>query len=162
MMNKTTKISIIAFILISVISCSSNHQVTDKENIRFKNKDDKEGFVGNDRDGHDCIGSAGYVWSSLLKECIRPFERGLRLSDSKGEENAYAVFNTDSSKVQLFIARENEIILDEHNGEGGRMWFDDTNNIKYSLEIEYNQKPENNIYFIAKNSISVFKQKNSY
>lgn len=32
--------------------------------------------VGNDRDEHGCIASAGYVWSEVRKDCIRPFEEG--------------------------------------------------------------------------------------
>jgi len=31
-------------------------------------------IVGNDRDEHGCIGSAGYSWSGTLSECIRPWE----------------------------------------------------------------------------------------
>jgi hypothetical protein len=29
---------------------------------------------GSDRDAHGCIGSAGYVWSFPMRECIRTFE----------------------------------------------------------------------------------------
>ena len=31
-------------------------------------------LVGNDRDEHGCIGSAGYSWSESLHECVRPWE----------------------------------------------------------------------------------------
>lgn len=31
-------------------------------------------MVGNDRDEHGCIGSAGYLWCGSLNKCIRPWE----------------------------------------------------------------------------------------
>jgi hypothetical protein len=31
-------------------------------------------LVGNDRDEHGCIGSAGYSWCELRQKCIRPWE----------------------------------------------------------------------------------------
>ena len=31
-------------------------------------------LVGNDRDVHGCIGSAGYSWSETLQQCVRPWE----------------------------------------------------------------------------------------
>lgn len=34
----------------------------------------RPGLVGNDRDKHGCIGSAGYTWSETLHECVRPWE----------------------------------------------------------------------------------------
>ena len=33
--------------------------------------------AGADRDAHGCIGSAGYTWSNVRKQCIRIFEAGL-------------------------------------------------------------------------------------
>ncbi|XLQ20764.1 MAG: hypothetical protein ACKUBY_03755 [Candidatus Moraniibacteriota bacterium] len=34
----------------------------------------EEQMVGNDKDEHGCIGSAGYSWSEEKQECIRPWE----------------------------------------------------------------------------------------
>jgi hypothetical protein len=31
-------------------------------------------IVGNDRDAHGCIGSAGYSWCEQKQKCLRPFE----------------------------------------------------------------------------------------
>uniref|UniRef100_A0A7S2KWI4 Uncharacterized protein n=1 Tax=Leptocylindrus danicus TaxID=163516 RepID=A0A7S2KWI4_9STRA len=30
--------------------------------------------VGNDRDSHGCIPSAGYMWCEVLQKCVRPWE----------------------------------------------------------------------------------------
>ena len=31
-------------------------------------------LVGNDRDAHGCIGSAGYRWDATRQACVRPWE----------------------------------------------------------------------------------------
>jgi membrane-bound inhibitor of C-type lysozyme len=33
-----------------------------------------QALVGNDRDSHGCIGSAGYSWCELKQTCLRPWE----------------------------------------------------------------------------------------
>lgn len=40
-------------------------------------------MVGNDRDAHGCIGSAGYVWCAKENACVRPWE----LTAEKGLPN---------------------------------------------------------------------------
>ena len=35
-----------------------------------------EMFIGNMRDEHNCIGSAGYVWCQSLGICVKPWEVG--------------------------------------------------------------------------------------
>jgi len=36
-------------------------------------------LVGNDRDKHNCIKSAGYTWCQALGICVRPWEVGCPL-----------------------------------------------------------------------------------
>ena len=64
--------------------------------------------TGADRDGHDCIGSAGYQWSEARKDCIRPFEDGVKMlpttqSDTGAVYAAYIVFSADSAQAELFL-----------------------------------------------------------
>jgi len=37
-------------------------------------------MVGNDRDAHGCIGSAGYSWCGRTQKCERPWELAKRKS----------------------------------------------------------------------------------
>jgi hypothetical protein len=37
-------------------------------------KSETEKLVGTDRDSHDCIGSAGYLWCAKENQCARPWE----------------------------------------------------------------------------------------
>lgn len=68
-----------------------------------------EGLVGNDQDEHGCIASAGYTWSELLQECIRPFEKGIKLPGVDSDDAIYAaylVFNENQSQVEVFLPKE--------------------------------------------------------
>jgi len=40
-------------------------------------------IVGNDRDSHGCIGSAGYSWCDAKQKCIRPWEENCTESNSQ-------------------------------------------------------------------------------
>jgi hypothetical protein len=82
--------------------------------------------VGADADAHGCKGSAGYTWSELKQNCIRIFEDGVKMTaaDATLDQTtaAFAVFNADSSKVELFIPLvANGIILSKT--EAGK-WAD--------------------------------------
>ena len=44
-----------------------------------KNKKAESNAVGNDKDEHGCIASAGYTWSEVQKDCIRLWEKGVRM-----------------------------------------------------------------------------------
>ena len=46
--------------------------------------------LGNDRDAHDCIGSAGYIWCEKNNQCQRPWE----LATAKGFANTELAFNS--------------------------------------------------------------------
>lgn len=66
--------------------------------------------VGGDRDEHGCIGSAGYVWSELKKECIRSFELDstkdhiAKLTSTDKTQAMVVLYSKDNSKVELFSA----------------------------------------------------------
>lgn len=62
--------------------------------------------VGEEKDSHGCLSSAGYQWSEVRKDCIRIFENGIQLTQANGKDAtlaAYAVFSPDSSLVEMFI-----------------------------------------------------------
>ena len=81
--------------------------------------------TGADRDGHDCIGSAGYQWSEARKDCIRPFEDGVKMlpttqSDTGAVYAAYIVFSADSAQAELFLpGNEKTEVLDRRDLPGG-------------------------------------------
>lgn len=92
--------------------------------------------LGADRDEHGCIGSAGYVWSEVQKDCIRLFEKGIRTDAVDGSnDSAFIVFSPDSTKVELFFSNRqpNEILDRRGLPSGGYAWNvedDDTKNVR--------------------------------
>ena len=92
--------------------------------------------VGDDKDAHGCIASAGYTWSEVLKDCIRLWEKGVRVEDVADKEKAaYIVFSPDSLQVELFFSddRPNEILDRRSLPAGGYAWNvedDDTKNVR--------------------------------
>lgn len=80
---------------------------------------DSGALLGEDRDSHGCIGSAGQSYSKLLKKCVRVFEvADLTMPDPDNETLAiYGIFSQDKTSLELFWASldDSEILL--KNGE---------------------------------------------
>ena len=57
--------------------------------------------VGGDRDKHGCIGSAGYQWSEVQQDCIRVFEKGIRMKAVDGSHDKKQGFWHDGSSVPV-------------------------------------------------------------
>lgn len=96
---------------------------------------DTVAMVGGDRDRHGCIGSAGYTWSEVLGECVRVFEKGVRLDIAGNPDmSAFLVFSADSLKVELFTPdRDPEILERRSLPDGTYAWNledDDTRNVR--------------------------------
>jgi hypothetical protein len=70
-------------------------------------------IVGNDRDAHGCIGTAGYTWSQIRQECIRIFESGQLLSpiDKSETSAAFVVYGANWSKLELFSPTSSTSII---------------------------------------------------
>ena len=94
-------------------------------------------MVGSDKDNHGCIASAGYTWSEVQKDCIRLWEKGVRMNavDDAGK-TLFLVFSPDSAQVELFFSEEgvsNEILDRRGLPAGGYAWNvedDDTKNVR--------------------------------
>ncbi|MEY4935409.1 MAG: hypothetical protein RIS64_1768 [Bacteroidota bacterium] len=93
---------------------------------------EKPQMTGNDRDEHNCIPSAGYQWSEVKKECIRLFEKGIRLEPKAENLNktvsAFAVFKSDAdqAQVEIFIPNEKKsILLTQDKKSSTGLWKND-------------------------------------
>jgi hypothetical protein len=77
--------------------------------------EDEVPLVGADKDEHGCIGSAGYTYSKIKKDCVRVWETGIQLEQL--DKNAEAIFSAtiipadDESKVELFAVGEKESLI---------------------------------------------------
>lgn len=94
------------FTAVMLASCSKKTQETAKADPQSTQ------MVGNDKDSHGCIGSAGYTWSPLRNECIRVFEAGTRLDPQAAVADktvsAFVVFaaSGDDRKAEVFLPGE--------------------------------------------------------
>lgn len=94
-------------------------------------------LVGNDVDAHGCRASAGYMWSAMQKKCVRPFTLPIKMisvGDATSQRGAFAQFNDDSTKVELFaVPWSKGIILERRKVSTGYVWNvqdDSTPNLK--------------------------------
>ena len=115
-------IALIAFSVISLVSC--NEQAKTDSLTKEKTEESKNiQTIGGQKDEHGCLTAAGQTWSELRKTCLQIFSEGIRLNpiDVKGNEaviSAFALFNSDKSKVELFLADSEETIIIDKNKNG--------------------------------------------
>jgi hypothetical protein len=76
----------------------------------------KSPIVGNDRDKHGCIGSAGYTWSVLKKECVRTFEltqtdkNAIELVSIDNTQKMVVLFSSNKTKAEVFYSGGNKVV----------------------------------------------------
>lgn len=58
--------------------------------------------VGSDKDANGCIGSAGYQWSKLKKECVRTFELPIQLTNNEQTFTAGIFITADLQQAEVF------------------------------------------------------------
>lgn len=87
----------------------------------------KTAVNGADKKIHDCITSAGYVWSNLKNECVLPYEAGITLLPIDVSLDprlaAFVIFNDDQTEAEVYMpGREGSVILQRKGQEGGYTW----------------------------------------
>ncbi|CAI8777528.1 hypothetical protein [Chryseobacterium sp. IT-36CA2] len=86
--------------------------------------------VGGDRDAHGCIGSAGYTYSQIKKDCVRTFEQKIKLTEvapaGSSTSIAAVIFSKDMKKAEVFVkdADTGSIILTRAGGKA-KAWKKD-------------------------------------
>jgi hypothetical protein len=71
----------------------------------------------------------------VQQDCIRVFEKGIRMKAVDGSQSAFIVFSPDSTQVELFFSSgdKNEILDRRSLPSGGYAWNvedDDTKNVR--------------------------------
>ena len=101
-----------------------------------KNKKADSNAVGNDTDEPGSIAPAGYTRRPPHTDCMRLWEKGVRVEGvADKEKSAYIVFAPDSLQVELFFSdeRPNDILDRRSLPAGGYAWNvedDDTKNVR--------------------------------
>lgn len=116
--------------------------------------------VGNDRDEHGCIKSAGYTWSNLKYRCIRLFEDGIKLIPAGPNAhqddltglilNSFLIFSNDQMHVELYQPNKSEPILFHKTSSDSdeSVWISET----------YEIKLQNNRYTVYQFSLPILTQ----
>lgn len=111
-----------------------------------QSEEQKEEMLGGDTDEHGCKASAGYTWSEVRKDCIRVFEVGVKLNDSRdanATSAAFLVFSVDSLDAELFVPQQEESILLHRTGQA---WKNEA----------YNAYRRDNKLVVEKNGVQLF------
>ena len=115
-----------------LVSCGGSRE----KKVEAEDAEEKTAVVGNDKDEHGCITSAGYTWCEVQRDCIRLWEKGIRMTSvADAQRTLFLVFSPDSTQVELFFSEEsvpNEILDRRGLPSGGYAWNvedDDTKNV---------------------------------
>lgn len=90
-------------------------------------KPEQNAMVGNDRDAHNCIASAGYTWSNVLQACIRLWEQGTALTPVTEIENpvlvGYVVRSANGEQAEVFLPNmQGSVVLTLQPGDDQTRW----------------------------------------
>ncbi|OHX64543.1 hypothetical protein [Flammeovirga pacifica] len=128
------KKNITIFITLLLLSACGQKESNSKEQGQM---------VGNDKDAHGCIASAGYIWSALQKECVRPWEAGITLSPSNEGQTTNAYIIKKADEAELFLPDQQGSLIMKKTSEAtysvSDYTFDGTslkvkNTVKYTLK----------------------------
>lgn len=114
-MNPAHVLPLVMTSLISLTGCTPENKTSEMPSTTI---------VGNDRDAHNCIGSAGYTWSEVRQSCIRVWEEGVALEDKTTEaatSSAYIIAGADGKSMELFLPTGGTIMF--KTTQGGK-WQD--------------------------------------
>ena len=144
------KIFALSVLALAFAACNNSTPEQTDDTAEDSTTPQQETLEGGDRDEHGCIGSAGYLWSTLRGECIQVFEVGTRLNpvDMEQEEAVISAFivskEGDNSQVELFITGEdqNPILKKEADGtfKNGKYTYNaQTNELFVDGKVAYKQ-----------------------
>lgn len=104
----------------SEVSSDTNEETTTEQ-------EDNDTLVGDDKDTHGCIASAGYTYSVLRQACIRLWEEGTALSPVNEEETpalvAYVVQGGNNQAEVFLPDQEGSIVFSlDYEDEDITLW----------------------------------------
>ncbi len=98
------------FVVAAITACQSPAR-----NDNAKNKTSNLPEIGGVKDKNGCLTSAGYTWSKVKEECIRPWEGGITMNvtdtTTTFETAAFVVIDSTKHKAELFLKEADDSIL---------------------------------------------------
>lgn len=107
---------------------------------------DSLSYLGMDLDEYGCKTSAGYTWSKLQEQCVRPWENKIQLNvlDSIGTYQSAAYVTIDSTKkaAEIFLKEQaNSIVLPQERANEYRNENYLLKQIEHCWTLIYKSKP---------------------
>lgn len=98
---------LISFALFSCQQTNNNDGTSDDVSARDP--------IGGGKDQHGCLIAAGYTWSKIKEDCIRPWESTITMNITDTSTNfetaAFVLVDSTKQKAELFLNEEDESIL---------------------------------------------------
>lgn len=116
-----------AFILIASVCLfsSCDYIMKRRETGKEGTETNKNVVLGTDKDENGCVTSAGYRWSVIKEECIRPVEECYRLNSieqlatESDIKSVYVVFEEDGDRAELFLPSSTKSIMLKKDSKKG-------------------------------------------
>lgn len=108
--------------------------------------------IGGDRDSHGCIGSAGYTYSQVKKDCIRVFEQKIKLNEVKPKGSSTSmtavIFSGDMSKAEVFLPDMKEsLVLARFGRANSKTWKNGHYTLVHYKKTGYQLKKDNVVIY---------------
>lgn len=88
------------------------------------NQSNQPNIVGNDRDEHGCIGSAGYSWCEIKQKCLRPWEEKCEADSPSATSTLKANSSIYSEKLGIKVSYySNPENKTSSKADGSRIYF---------------------------------------
>jgi hypothetical protein len=108
------KTNLLTLTILLLMGCQSNRTTSSVQTDTLAN-------IGGNKDKDGCLTSAGYTWSQLKNDCIRPFEDGIALeilnTSNSYQTAAFIVIDSVQKKAEIFVPDENDSIILEHSND---------------------------------------------
>lgn len=82
---------------------------------------------GSDRDKHGCIGSAGYTYSVIKKDCIQIFNQEVKLQgvgEGSYSTQTCVIFNESKKKAEIFLPDMAGSVILKRKQKDGKIWWE--------------------------------------
>lgn len=139
---------LLLFASLSILSCDFIMKPHDTEANEAAAS--KKVVLGTDKDENGCVASAGYRWSVIKDECIRPVEECYRLNSieqlasESDVSSVYVAFEENGDRAELFLPGTTKSVLLKKEGKNAP--YKDKNWILYS-QNGYKLKKNGNLLY---------------
>lgn len=92
----------------------------------------------------DCNGASGAFWSTLRQDCVSLFRESPKLQpvhpDAKQHGSVFAIFNADSSQVEVWMPFERFTrVMPREGGRTARVWGDERGQLRCEGLCQYEE-----------------------